>query len=188
MKDLRIIKTEKSIKEAFISLVEEKGYNKVKIKDICERALINRNTFYLHYYDKEDLIRKMVYDIFVEQSEMMKKIGYSKVNPLNFTEIKSACIQLLNTFYEEIEFYRIILLDSNMRGYINKSSEELKKGLVKLLSLDYKQNHLAIDYIFSGIMGIITEWIIFDNATIQALADTICDIALNDLVKYVILK
>ena len=57
--DLRSIKTKKSIKESFIELVEIKGYNKVSVSDIVNKAQINRNTFYLHYQDKEDLAKKI---------------------------------------------------------------------------------------------------------------------------------
>ena len=56
--DLRVLKTKKIIKETFMQLVEEKGYSRVTVSEITERALINRNTFYLHYYDKEDVVIK----------------------------------------------------------------------------------------------------------------------------------
>ena len=36
--DLRSIKTKKSIKESFIELVEIKGYNKVSVSDIVNKA------------------------------------------------------------------------------------------------------------------------------------------------------
>ena len=60
--DLRVIKTKQLIKDCFLELIEEKGYSKVTITDITKKAMINRNTFYLHYIDKEDLIDKIVLD------------------------------------------------------------------------------------------------------------------------------
>lgn len=50
--DLRIVKTREAIKEAFIELIEEKGFDALTIKDITEKARINRGTFYAHYEDK----------------------------------------------------------------------------------------------------------------------------------------
>ena len=50
--DLRIVKTREAIKEAFIELIEEKGFEAITIKDITEKARINRGTFYAHYEDK----------------------------------------------------------------------------------------------------------------------------------------
>lgn len=54
--DLRIKRTQKSIKNAFYELIEEKGFDHISVKDITERAMISRNTFYLHYNDKFDLL------------------------------------------------------------------------------------------------------------------------------------
>lgn len=47
--DLRVIRSKKMIREAFLDLVEEKGYKNITIKDIAEKAMINRKTFYNHY-------------------------------------------------------------------------------------------------------------------------------------------
>ena len=63
--DLRSIKTKKSIKESFIELVEIKGYNKVSVSDIVNKAQINRNTFYLHYQDK-DILKTYENDYFID--------------------------------------------------------------------------------------------------------------------------
>lgn len=60
--DLRIKRTQKSIKNAFYELIEEKGFDHISVKDITERAMISRNTFYLHYNDKFDLLNK-VFDV-----------------------------------------------------------------------------------------------------------------------------
>ncbi|MDD4010780.1 MAG: TetR/AcrR family transcriptional regulator [Sphaerochaetaceae bacterium] len=53
--DLRIIKTKKAIKEAFLELRAKESLEKIKIKDLCQLALINKTTFYKHYKDIFDL-------------------------------------------------------------------------------------------------------------------------------------
>ena len=54
--DLRILRTKQSIRKAFYELIQEKGYESITIQDIADRAMINRNTFYLHYQNKPDLL------------------------------------------------------------------------------------------------------------------------------------
>lgn len=49
--DLRVSKTEKSIRNAFIELRSKKSLEKVTVKELCERACINKATFYRHYTD-----------------------------------------------------------------------------------------------------------------------------------------
>ena len=52
--DLRIIKTKKAIRDAFLALIEEKGFERISVKEITEKAMISRNTFYLHYYSNKE--------------------------------------------------------------------------------------------------------------------------------------
>ena len=35
--------------EAFLELLEEKDFAYITVKEICEKAGVNRSTFYLHY-------------------------------------------------------------------------------------------------------------------------------------------
>jgi len=47
------------IKESLINLLEEKDISQITIKEICENADVNRSTFYAHYTDQYDLLRKI---------------------------------------------------------------------------------------------------------------------------------
>lgn len=53
--DLRIVKTRKGIKEAYLNLRKSSILENIKVKDICNIALINKTTFYKHYKDVYDL-------------------------------------------------------------------------------------------------------------------------------------
>jgi hypothetical protein len=54
--DRRIQKTKKALTEALIHLILEKGYEKVTIQEIIDKANIGRSTFYIHYESKEQLL------------------------------------------------------------------------------------------------------------------------------------
>lgn len=47
--DLRVIRTKKAIRDAFCAMIMEMDYPDITIKELTQRAMINRNTFYLHY-------------------------------------------------------------------------------------------------------------------------------------------
>lgn len=53
-------KTESSIKEAFVQLLDEKPLSKITVRDIVERCGINRNSFYYHYQDIPTLVEELV--------------------------------------------------------------------------------------------------------------------------------
>lgn len=61
--DPRITKTIKSIYDAFLSCLEEAPYSKVNVKMICEKANVNRSTFYMYYEDKQHLLECILKDI-----------------------------------------------------------------------------------------------------------------------------
>lgn len=47
--DLRVVKSIREIKQAFLRLILKKPMDKIKISDIADEALINRKTFYRHF-------------------------------------------------------------------------------------------------------------------------------------------
>jgi len=49
--DARVRYTQRVIKESFLTLLREKPINKITVKEVCERAELNRATFYAHYSD-----------------------------------------------------------------------------------------------------------------------------------------
>ena len=49
--DLRIVKTRKSIREAFLELRSQNALEKIKVTRLCDLALVNKTTFYKHYQD-----------------------------------------------------------------------------------------------------------------------------------------
>ncbi len=70
--DLRVIKTINGIKAAFESLICEKEYRKITVKELCERARINKKTFY-HYYETLDaLLAEMQGELSSEYIERIK--------------------------------------------------------------------------------------------------------------------
>jgi len=49
----RVARTKATIEDAFVQLVLERGYDKVTVEDITDRADLARATFYAHYPNKE---------------------------------------------------------------------------------------------------------------------------------------
>ncbi|MDP1418891.1 TetR family transcriptional regulator [Peribacillus simplex] len=58
--DPRFLRTRKLIMEAFMELVIEKNFKDITIKDITQRATVNRATFYYHFFDKYDLLETVI--------------------------------------------------------------------------------------------------------------------------------
>ena len=46
--------------EAFLALLEKKDFAYITVKEVCEKAGVNRSTFYLHYETVSDLLSESV--------------------------------------------------------------------------------------------------------------------------------
>ncbi len=54
--DPRVTRTRGLLENAFTEVVAEKGFQPVSVKDITDRAGVNRATFYAHFSDKYELL------------------------------------------------------------------------------------------------------------------------------------
>lgn len=54
--DRRSLRTQRTLHEALMALMQEKRYDDITVQDIIDRANVGRSTFYAHYQDKEDLM------------------------------------------------------------------------------------------------------------------------------------
>lgn len=57
--DLRAKRTRAFIRKTFEEMICEMDFEKITVKELTERAMINRKTFYLHYDSLEDLLLEM---------------------------------------------------------------------------------------------------------------------------------
>ena len=58
--DLRVQRTHRLLKEAFITLLKEKDYDDITVQEICEEAMVRRTTFYQHFEDKDSFLHWFV--------------------------------------------------------------------------------------------------------------------------------
>lgn len=93
--DIRIEKTEKAIKSAFLELRAHKALEKITVKELCAKAYINKSTFYSHYADiyalSDALENEMVSSILHSISGQQE---YTLENPEDFT--RALCIAFMD--------------------------------------------------------------------------------------------
>ena len=57
--DLRVLKTKKNIRDAFLELRKKQSLDEIKVNALCEKAMINKTTFYNHYQDIYELAKEL---------------------------------------------------------------------------------------------------------------------------------
>lgn len=97
--DPRVLRTRQIIRDAFKALLKTKGFDAITIKDIAQKATINRATFYAHYEDKYALLDEIIVQTF--ENMLSEQI----VQAQEFTE--DICRQFIEVTYNYIVmFYR----------------------------------------------------------------------------------
>ena len=109
--DARVRYTKKVIQDSFLELLKEKPVAKITVKEVCEKADINRGTFYKHYQDCYDLLEKMEDEGLREFEKMLASIeavGAQQVLEaiLNTLQSYSQLIQALDKPLDERRFVR----------------------------------------------------------------------------------
>ena len=74
VKDRRIQKTQALLHEALGSLIREKPYDEIVVKEILDRANVGRSTFYMHYRDKDELLASGIH-------EMLRAVHAAEIAP-----------------------------------------------------------------------------------------------------------
>lgn len=62
--DRRVTRTRKAIYQAFLDLLNSKGYEALTVQDIIDQADVGRSTFYTHYESKESLLDQLCQELF----------------------------------------------------------------------------------------------------------------------------
>ena len=78
--DLRVKKTREAIRSTFKEMICEMDYDQITIKELTQRAQINRKTFYLHYASLEDLLNVLQEEI--AGNFIQRKISYRSMKDL----------------------------------------------------------------------------------------------------------
>lgn len=163
--DLRIVRTKQSIRKAFYELIQEKGYEAITIQDIADRAMINRNTFYLHYQNKPDLLDTCMDELLSELQRTVVLCPFH-MNPFHLSRLETVMQAVLEHISGSITLYYAMLVEESRIYPFRAKMEAIIKG-----KLDEGWNpaqgdsplavskELLLEYLVSAFMGIVIWWI-----------------------------
>jgi AcrR family transcriptional regulator len=74
--DRRVARTRRTLREALVALIQERGWDGLSVQDVCARADVGRSTFYTHFADLEDLLTGGLDDLEVAlRRELLPRAG-----------------------------------------------------------------------------------------------------------------
>ena len=146
--------TKMLFRTALTELMQEKSFSKITVKDICERADLNRTTFYKHYNDQEEILKEIESDLIEKSIAYMKNVSRE--------EGTVAMIEAyLHYVKENAVLFKIMFSgvgnDNRMLSYTSNVLKQLRSNLP-----DYgtpKQEHYILSFIMNGSFRVILTWI-----------------------------
>ncbi|OXM85474.1 TetR/AcrR family transcriptional regulator [Paenibacillus rigui] len=166
--DLRIQRTLRAIDDAFISLMGEKGFDKMTVRDITARAVINRATFYLHYKDKYDLLEKLtdhMLDQLQKAMQLPPDFSAEQLN-MNTDEPPVSFIRQFEHISTNATFYKVMLSHNGIPGFAERMEGVIRLALFERQTLAQPdEQHLLlprefiIRYATAAHIGIMKHWL-----------------------------
>lgn len=66
--DVRVRRTQALLRGALVELIEDRGFERVTVGDLCARAMVSRAAFYRNYRDKYELVERIFDDALAEMT------------------------------------------------------------------------------------------------------------------------
>lgn len=171
--DRRLLRTRRRIREAFLSLLEEK--DRITVKELAERADIDRKTFYLHYTSTADVMEEIQDELLCHVTELL-----SEYDPATPGDSAAVIFRQLNEFVEaNSSLYRRLLSADRYSFFYHKLQNALQAVIVANwqqrpgLRLDAMQLELYARFIAAGLMSIYVSWLENPRYTPEEVSGTV---------------
>jgi AcrR family transcriptional regulator len=169
----RCLATAARMDEAFLSLLGEKEYPYITVKEICAWAGVNRSTFYLHYETIEDLLSESVTHMnqeFMgffgdEAGQFIERLAVCPLEELDLVtaEYLTPCLTFVRgrkaLFRVAVEYPATLRAD---RIY-ERMYKAIFETILERLDVPKRDRAYLMAFCIQGIMAIVARWLEGDS-------------------------
>lgn len=155
--DRRVKRTKKALKDAFLTLLEQKTVDQISVTELTNLAQVNRATFYFYYTDILDMLQQIQNEAY----QLFENAVTESDHKINSVENFTAYAEMILTICKENEAVVrfIIKNDTNNRLYTQI------RHLMMLNIPDSKATfeltnpaRYTTNFLLTAIVGIIIDW------------------------------
>lgn len=152
--DRRVRKTKMHLRLALMELMSVKDVKSISVRELAERADINRGTFYIHYKDIDDLLQQL-------EDEMAEQLVAVCENhsPKDYAEDRQLMFsfpymkELFRFIQENADLCKVLLGSNGDRAYLERIYGILRDHfLLDFLALFYPERGPMLEYFCSFIV------------------------------------
>ena len=154
----RIRLTRKLLTDAFMNMLQEQPIHAISIRDLCEKAGINRTTFYHHYGSQYDLLNDI-------SNRFLAQIAHqlSTADAENQESVQERVTLVFQYLEDNLSISRLLLNSNADPSFAEKLFALPKIGDLMNASLknceDTKKKHAIISFAIHGSYYLLQEWI-----------------------------
>lgn len=153
----RTLYTKKIIRESLIELLQTNDIHQITVTNICNKADINRGTFYSYYKDAFDLLQSIEDELF---DQILRYLNETPAK--DYTD--SLLIKVLELIAENKDLCKILLCKQRDGRIIDRilyiaSKANLEPLFDKSSEFDESHFNYLIRYSVGGILSIIQVWL-----------------------------
>lgn len=185
--DKRSRKSRQAIKDAFKEMVLTQEMSHIVIKELAEKADVNRKTFYLHYTDVYNVLE----DVEDELLDDIKKI----FGKFDMDKIKTDPYPLLLAISDgvsgsENETFNKLLFSSTISGnFMRKIKDMLKNEIFNSYNFNVSnapRANIVLSFIVSGVVDCYRDWYLSDRSeSLEELARELSELIKHGIARYI---
>ncbi|MGN0523818.1 MAG: TetR/AcrR family transcriptional regulator [Eubacterium sp.] len=161
--------TASKMDKAFLELLEKKDFAYITVKEICEKAGVNRSTFYLHYETVCDLLSESVEYInsqFLNYVSLDSQNFISKIKTCSLEELYLVTPEYLTPYLmyikENRRLFKTVTENAGTLGMdeaYDRMFEHVFTPILQRYQVPENDRNYIIAFYIQGLIAIITEWI-----------------------------
>lgn len=151
--------TKMVLKDSLIKLLKEKPLSRITVTEICEKADINRATFYAHYRDPYDLLKQIEQELVDDINRYLANYSFREVNPES--------IQLMEKIFDYIkensELCSVLMGEYGDREFQKEVLKIVQRQCIQEWTSNKSVNKDVAEYLYSyatnGSVGVVIKWL-----------------------------
>lgn len=158
--DPRVRRTRRILQDALVSLILEKEYSSISIKDITDRAEVAYITFFRHYSGIDELLRQVLDEGLAELLQHIESLASKSEDPAN--EVEGRLI--FEYIKQKSDLFRILLK--------SQSVTRIRKAVLQNISTMYQDScsflrrpnapipaHIVSNHMATSLLALIEWWL-----------------------------
>lgn len=154
---------------AFLDILEKKEFPYITVKEICEKAGVNRSTFYLHYESISDLLNESIqyiYKHFLDYMKIETEEFIIKLKECKEQELYLITPKYLNPYLNYIKQHKRLFKTAvensvvlRMEDAYTEMFQHVFTPILDRFNVENKCRSYMMAYYIHGLMAIISEWL-----------------------------